>query len=176
MTKNKINSLITIVVIAIIGIGFFSSCNDDPIVERNNIDQVILKAESGGVSILKLQRGDRQGEWPRQYCEGKKTLCGLWFQAKETVVDINTAYATFYVENNNLYLDVNYSHDENISSWSEDVKNGYLEINNEIILDDPEFLSEINSPTPIVLPAGKYEIFNVRGELFSVIINYLITE
>ena len=43
MTKNKINSLITIVVIAIIGIGFFSSCNDDPIVERNNIEQIILK-------------------------------------------------------------------------------------------------------------------------------------
>ncbi len=29
MTKNKINSLITIVVIAIIGIGLFISCKDD---------------------------------------------------------------------------------------------------------------------------------------------------
>lgn len=176
MTKKRFYSIITIVAISIIGIGFFSSCNDDPIVERNNIDNVILKAESGGVSILKLQRGDRIGKWPRQQCVGKKTLCGLWFQVTETDVDINTAYATFYAENNNLYLDVNYSNDENISSWAEDVENGYIEINNEIILDDPKFLSGINSPTPIVLPAGEYEIFNVRGEQFSVIINYLITE
>lgn len=176
MTKINIYSIIAIVAIAIISIGFFSACNEDPIVERNNIDQVILKAESGGVSILQIKRGDRYGKWPNQYCKGKKTLCGLWFQANVTLDDIHNAYSTFYVENNDLYLDVNYSKDTYVSSWAEDVANGYIEINNDIILDDPEFLSKINSSTPIILPSGKYEIFNVRGEEFSVRINYLITE
>ncbi|MPL91498.1 hypothetical protein SDC9_37569 [bioreactor metagenome] len=168
--KNNKFSIIMVIAIAILSINFFFACNESPVIEENN-NEVILNNGRKGVSIFQLHKGDRTGKWPNQQCIGEKTLCGLWFQAQRPV-DINTAHATFYAENNNLHLEIDYSNAENVSSWEEDVKNGYIEIKDDIILDNPEFLSQIESTTPIVLKPGRYIIFNVEGKQFSVIINY----
>lgn len=116
--------------------------------------------------ILCIQRGVKKGKWPHQYCVGKKGICMIWFQKPALP---SYPFVESFIDDKDIYFVVNYSNtdDEEKAFWMEDVKAGLVEIGEDIILDDEEFLKEINYTKPITIRKGKYKILSSEKETYS---------
>lgn len=90
----------------------------------------------------------------------------LWFQDP---AQPSYPFVESFIDDKDIYFVVNYSNadDEEKAFWMEDVKAGLVEIGEDIVLDDEEFLKEINYTKPITIRKGKYKILSSEKETYS---------
>lgn len=149
--------------------GIMISCEEtkDERTEVTKGTSIVMKSNPGTpISILQIKRGKRKGKWPHHYCEGKTGICLLWFQGP---AQPSYPFVESFIDDKDIYFVVNYSNadDEEKAFWMEDVKAGLVEIGEDIVLDDEEFLKEINYTKPITIRKGKYKILSSEKETYS---------
>lgn len=149
--------------------GIMISCEDtkDERIEVTKESSIVTKRNPGTtIVILQIQRGERKGEWPKQYCKGTKDICFLWFQGSATS---NRPFVESFIDNGDIYFVVNYSNadDKEKALWMEDVKEGFVEIGEDIVLDDKDFLDAINYNKPITIKKGEYKILSSDSGAYS---------
>lgn len=156
-----------------------TSCNNKEESYVDSKNSSLSKAqEGGGVTILVIMQGKRNGGIFTGKCEGTKGICVLLFPRNYYTNPIkDVTIATFRnIDNKILQLNIDYSMatNEEKSSWEEDIKNGYVELFSDIILTDKSFLEEMKVDNNIILPTGKYKImeYDLEKESFEVEIPY----
>ncbi|MBQ2303952.1 MAG: hypothetical protein II256_06000 [Bacteroidales bacterium] len=162
-------SIFKLSIAAIFLSGIMISCEDtkDERIEVTKESSIVMKsAPETTIVILQIQRGERKGKWPEQYCKGSKGICFLWFQGPATP---NRPFVESFIDNGDIYFVVNYSNadDKEKALWMEDVKEGFVEIGEDIVLDDKDFLDAINYNKPITIKKGEYKILSSGSGAYS---------
>lgn len=197
--KNKIFKVIVALTVAFSMSFYFSNCTKDELkdaVNGQNEQELVSNETSFAppptpgiyIKIVTIKRGDRAGEWPNQWCVGKETLCGLWFQknsnsnfAKSStnigIQPVTDHYSTFNVnpDEKTFVITVDLSEidePEVFNAWMEDLNNGYVDLccDNDIV--DTEFLGEFRISNSIMFKKGRYEITNISGSTFDIVLPY----
>ena len=162
-------SVFNLSIVTIFLSGIMISCEDtkDERIEVTKESSIVMKsAPETTIVILQIQRGERKGKWPKQYCKGSKGICFLWFQGPATP---NRPFVESFIDNGDIYFVVNYSNadDKEKALWMEDVKEGFVEIGEDIVLDDKDFLDAINYNKPITIKKGEYKILSSDSGAYS---------
>lgn len=105
-------------------------------------------------------------------CEGNKKTCWLWFP------DENANTNAYIIKNQSdeleitLYLSSLSSLE--IQQWAEDISNGYIDLTDDVQVDNSAFLDIINEDDSIIIESGIYNItVNAKDNCISFILPFI---
>lgn len=194
MIKNKIYSLITIVVIAIIGIGLFISCKDDnSFSEGKNISPKSNSINNQNpFEIVGITHNEILSDFPNNVSIENYTVNDIYeYNLNKDYINSSISYATFYSQiiNGGQFMlsyilseeDLMYdlTKDKEVSYYMDKVKAIFVEMINENKEMTPEEFSErinlIENELIVLNPYDKGDIFEKELNKYSMLLSSLST-